>query len=152
MTAMNLIPQIASIVYNASTTLIRFLYVRSSLQVNVQEVYRRNQFTLMFVAIGEGINIINLTSAVYYRQALLGLSLENIQTDARAGSGLPLILYQACLDPWAVFSIPFYRVMPLNQIIVYLCDMVIISSNIFLYRFLKRQTSNNSGKSGLSDS
>ena len=75
MTAMNLIPQIASIVYNASTTLIRFLYVRSSLQVNVQEVYRRNQFTLMFIAIGEGINIINLTSAVYYRQALLGLSL-----------------------------------------------------------------------------
>ena len=72
MTAMNLIPQIASIVYNASTTLIRFLYVRSSLQVNVQEVYRRNQFTLMFIAIGEGINIINLTSAVYYRQALLG--------------------------------------------------------------------------------
>ena len=51
-----------------------------------------------------------------------------------AESGLPLILYQACLDPWAVFSIPFYLVMPLNQIIVYVCDAVIISSNMFLYR------------------
>ena len=63
-----------------------------------------------------------------------------------AESGLPLILYQACLDPWAVFSIPFYLVMPLNQIIVYVCDAVIISSNMFLYRFLKQHTSNNSGK------
>ena len=68
MTAMNLIPQIASLVYNASTTLIRFLYVRSSLQINIQEVYTRNQFTLMFIAIGEGINILNLTSAIYYRE------------------------------------------------------------------------------------
>ena len=66
MTAMNLIPQIASLMYNASTTLIRFLYVRSSLQTNIQEVYRRNQFTLMFVAMGEGTNIFNFVSAIYY--------------------------------------------------------------------------------------
>ena len=68
MTATHLIPQIASLVYNASTCLIRFLYVRSSLQVNIQEVYRRNQFTLMFILIGEGINVFNLVSALYYRK------------------------------------------------------------------------------------
>ena len=68
MTAMHLIPQIQSLVYNASTCLIRFLYVRSSLQVNIQEVYRRNQFTLMFILIGEGINVFNLVSALYYRK------------------------------------------------------------------------------------
>ena len=68
MTAVNLIPQISSLVYSASTTLIRFLYVRSSLQENIQEVYRRNQFTLLFVAIGEGINILNIISAIYYRE------------------------------------------------------------------------------------
>ena len=67
MTAVNLIPQIASLVYSASTSLIRFLYVRSSLQENIQEVYRRNQFTLSFVAIGEGITILNIISAIYYR-------------------------------------------------------------------------------------
>ena len=62
---------------------------------------------------------------------------------------LPLILYKACLDPWDDFAIPFYLVMPLNQLIVYICDSIIISSNLFLYRFLKQHTTNNSGKSGL---
>ena len=60
------------------------------------------------------------------------------------------MLYQACLDPWAVFSNPLYLVMPVNQLIVYACGALIISNNIFLYRFLKKQTSNNSGKSLLS--
>ena len=36
--------------------------------------------------------------------------------------------------------------MPLNQLIVYICDSIIISSNLFLYRFLKQHTTNNSGK------
>ena len=42
--------------------------------------------------------------------------------------------------------------MPLNQLIVYICDSIIISSNLFLYRFLKQHTTNNSGKAvALSD-
>ena len=57
---------------------------------------------------------------------------------------LPLILYRACLNPWDNWSIPFYKVMPLNQLIVYICDSIIISSNLFLYRFLKQHTTNNS--------
>ena len=68
MTAMHIIPQVQSLVYNASTCLIRFLYVRSSLQVNIQEVYKRNQFTLMFILICEGFNVFNLVSSLYYRE------------------------------------------------------------------------------------
>ena len=65
--------KVASLLYNANTSLIRFLYVRSSLQADVQEVYSRNQFTLTFVAIGEGLNIINLTSCIYYRKVYIGI-------------------------------------------------------------------------------
>ena len=36
--------------------------------------------------------------------------------------------------------------MPINQLIIYTIDVVIISSNIFLSRFLYQQTSNNSGQ------
>ena len=68
MTILKVTSEVASLIYNASTSLIRFLYVRSSLQSNVQEVYKRNQFTIMFVVIGEGINVINLLSAIYYRE------------------------------------------------------------------------------------
>ena len=149
MTAMHLIPQIQSLVYNASTCLIRFLYVRSSLQVNIQEVYRRNQFTLMFILIGEGINVFNLVSALYYRKIYLHNIHINETLPASSRPELPLILYKACLDPWDDFAIPFYLVMPLNQLIVYICDSIIISSNLFLYRFLKQHTTNNSGKSCL---
>ena len=67
MTILKVTSEVASLIYNASTSLIRFLYVRSSLQSNIQEVYKRNQFTIMFVVIGEGINVINLLSAIYYR-------------------------------------------------------------------------------------
>ena len=71
MTILKVTSEVASLIYNASTSLIRFLYVRSSLQSNIQEVYKRNQFTIMFVVIGEGINVINLLSAIYYRELSL---------------------------------------------------------------------------------
>ena len=138
--------KVASLLYNANTSLIRFLYVRSSLQADVQEVYSRNQFTLTFVAIGEGLNIINLTSCIYYRKVHTGILGFLILFIFRTKSSLPLILYQACLDPWEVFSIPFYLVMPINQLIIYTIDVVIISNNIFLSRFLYQQTSHNSGQ------
>ena len=70
MTATHLIPQIASLVYNASTCLIRFLYVRSSLQENIQRVLKRNSFTISFLALGVFFSIFNVAGG-------LGLILKN---------------------------------------------------------------------------
>ena len=95
-------------------------------------------------------------SSTWSLLSITGKYLQNIEITktlhALFRPELPLILYKACLDPWDDFAIPFYLVMPLNQLIVYICDSIIISSNLFLYRFLKQHTTNNSGKAvALSD-
>ena len=90
-------------------------------------------------------------SSTWSLLSITGKYLQNIQITktlpALRRPELPLILYKACLDPWDDFAIPLMRVMPLNQLVLYICDLVIICSNLFLYRFLKQNTINNSGKS-----
>ena len=93
MTAANLFPQIASLVYSASTSLIRFLYVRSSLQENIQEVYRRNQFTLLFVAIGEGINILNIICSSNNKKSEIFKILRNLNYAQKEICSKPIRLF-----------------------------------------------------------
>ena len=90
-------------------------------------------------------------SSTWSLLSITGKYLQNIQLYKTlpdiSRPDLPLILYKACLDPWDDFTAPLYRVFPFNQLIVYILDAIIISSNLFLYRFLNQQTTNNSGKS-----
>ena len=55
------------------------------------------------------------------------------------------LLYRACLDPFSEHSEPIYNVMIINQILLYLLDMMTILCNLFLYRFLSLQTEMNTG-------
>merc|ERR1712018_698514 len=59
--------QITSLMYGASSSFIRFLYVCSSLQRDVQSVYQRTQFTFTFIGICEAFNVMNILSAVALR-------------------------------------------------------------------------------------
>ena len=131
-----IIPQLASLSYNASASLIRFLYVNNSLKRNVQEVYRRNQFTFSFVFICESVNLINIFSFVYYRYK-----------KPNSTSKIPTIFYNACLDPYTVhfYKKIYNEVGVLNQFIIYICDFIIIGSNLFLFRFLWKHVSSNKG-------
>ena len=56
-----------------------------------------------------------------------------------------LLLYRACLDPLSEHSEPIYNVMIINQILLYVLDMMTIFCNLFLYRFLSLQTEMNTG-------
>ena len=86
---------------------------------------------MTFILICESINIINIISGVHLRYSK---------------SKLPTIFYNACLDPYTLnFSKSINEVMFFNQIIIYICDFTIIASNLFLYRFLKKQEKNNKG-------
>ena len=64
MTGMINVTVFACLMYNAFTALIRFLYVSSSLRKNVQDVYKRDEFVLCFICLGEGINIFNIVSII----------------------------------------------------------------------------------------
>ena len=54
----------ACLMYNAFTALIRFLYVSSSLRKEVQDVYKRDEFILFFICLGESINIFNIVTYI----------------------------------------------------------------------------------------
>ena len=75
------------------------------------------------------------------------ISFYILQKDKSGNAASPLLLYQTCLDPWKKdYVIPFYKIMPLNQILLHLSTASIIGFNIFLFKFLNKQTLNNVGK------
>ena len=55
------------------------------------------------------------------------------------------LIYQACYQPDQRFSVPFTNVMPLNALLLYTVDLIIIFGNLYLYRFLQLKTQKKKG-------
>ena len=87
MTGMLATTAIASLFYNTAASCIRYLYVRTSLQVHVQETIRRNQFIYKAMVLVESLNLFNLASVFLYQRGKTGSEKST------------LLLYHACLDP-----------------------------------------------------
>ena len=87
MTGMLATTAIASLFYNAAASCIRYLYVRTSLQLHVQETIRRNQFIYKAMVLVESLNLFNLASVFLYQRGKTGSEKST------------LLLYQTCLDP-----------------------------------------------------
>ena len=98
--------------------------------MNTQEVLKRDCFVVKSIVIGECISLLNFG----YYFCLMGHTSK---------AEYPMVLYNACLDPWSQFHTSISKVMPLNQIIVFLSTLVNFSSNLFLYRFLSNKTNKN---------
>ena len=123
--------QLNSLSYSAATAIIRYVYVRSSFQFNIQEVLKRNAFTLKAIFLVEFIGFINIYSLYMLRKEKSGVE------------RLPFLLYQTCLDPSSrqtVTSIPVVHV-----ILAQTADLCIICFNIYLYRYLNNQSRENTG-------
>ena len=75
--------------YSTAASLIRYMYVRSSLQIDVQEVIKKNQFIYKSIFLVESLNMFNYVSVFYHQYGKTG------------GDKSPILLYQSCLDPWA---------------------------------------------------
>ena len=58
---------------------------------------------------------------------------------------LPLLLYQACIQPLNFWSKSMFTVMPVNQTMIYLVEIVWISGNLYLCRFLRQNTNRRIG-------
>ena len=123
---------VGSVIYSSGTSLVRYLYVRSSLRTEVHDILKRDSFIISSIVVGECINLFNWGS--FYYQQLGNYGLEKS----------PLVLYHACLNPWGEFKVPLHTVMPLNHLIIIISFVINISCNIFLYRYLSDRTENNS--------
>ena len=128
-----------SLSYSAATAIIRYIHVKSSLQVNIQEVIKRNAFVFKSIFIVESIGCFHL------------YSLFMLQSGKKGVERLPFLVYQTCLDPQSNYThtigltqfkesphIQFWLIQAANGCIIYF--------NIYLYKYLDEQAKGNTGK------
>ena len=116
--------------YSAATAVIRYTYIRSSLQSDIQAVLKRNAFILKSIFIVEtlgGLNLIN-----FYLT----------QRGKRGAEKLDTISYQTCLDPFQS-SLPVnpMKVMPFTQLLMVLSAFCIVSFNLAISKHLNKISS-----------
>ena len=102
---------VGPIFYSCGTAVVRYLYVRSSFEVNIQEVLKRDSFIFKSLFIGECVNLFNLGSF-------------HFQPDDSDFGRSPLVLYQACLNPGKDHTFEVYKLMPWNQLIMIVSTIV----------------------------
>ena len=115
--------------YSAATAIIRYIYVKNSLKPEITEVMKKNSYKLKAILIVESMGLFNLCSIYFYQNGKIGKN------------RLPFLGYKACLDHLdSNFSMPFYKVLPVNQFLLWVTNFSIIAFNIFLYKYLDKQT------------
>ena len=125
---------LATIVYSAGTSTVRYLYIRSSFEINIERVLKRDSFILQSVVIGEGLNFLTLVS--HYMQP----------TSSDYGLS-PLLLYHACIKPEGNYTFPPYTVFPLMLIVIIGSACTNITCSFLLFRYLQNITENTIARS-----
>ena len=121
-----------SLFYSATSTIIRYIFVRTSLQPDIQEVLKRDAFVYKSIFVVESLGLYNLLTYIF------------IQRGQKGPDKSEILLYQSCLDPWnKSFSTPFFKVMSLNLLLVTIAAFCIIYFNFVLFTHLDNQSKNN---------
>ena len=55
----------------------------------------------------------------------------------------PLMLHQACLNPYSLYCLSMLKLMPMDQFLLYFYAIIMVYSNFYLYRFLRTQAETN---------
>ena len=124
-----------SLSYTAATAIIRYIYVKNSLKPEITEVMKKNSYKLKAILIVESMGLFNLCSMYSY------------QNGKKGKDRLPFLGYKTCLDHLdSNFSIPIYKVLPVNQFLLVATTSSIVAFNILLYKYLHKQTKENTGR------
>ena len=94
---------IGSAIYCAGTAVIRYIYIRTSLQQEVNEAYKRTKFLYLAISTGGILCIVHVGDFYHSQHGKHGLE------------RCPLMLYRACLEPASEYSLPLYKLLPLHQ-------------------------------------
>lgn len=140
MTAATAHVTVNSLFYSAAATIIRYIFIRSSYQPNIQEVLKRDAFVYKSMFIVESLGCYNL------------ITFFLLQRGKRGSEKCSVLLYQSCLDPWkSSFSTPFFKVMSSNLLLVFIAAFCIIFFNIKLYTHLDKNSRSNTALSTTTD-
>ena len=122
-----------SVFYSAATAMIRYFYIKTSLQTNIQAAIKRNAFMWKSVFTIESLGCYNLISFYLLYKHEKGTCAECYH-----------LLYQTCMDPWKTsYSSLLFKVMPINQLLLHAASWCIVGFNIILYKYLEMEARNN---------
>ena len=113
---------IAYTIYHTGGSLLRYWCVKASLRPEVAEVFMRKKTLALCLGIPQILLLMHL--------------LDALNTYITKG-GLPLLLYQACINPESDYSIPFHQLMPFQLIMMYIYVAIMVYTNVYLYIFLR---------------
>jgi hypothetical protein len=123
-----------AITYGTGTALIRYLYVISSFKDNIEKVMKRDHFVVKSILIGDSLNFLNAGSLY-------------LQMGTSEFGRSPMMVYQACMNPWNDHTIHVTKLHQWNHLILVILVTANFACNLFLYRFLENMTGNNSARS-----
>ena len=111
--------------------MIRYIYIKTSLQTNIQAAIKRNAFMWKSVFIIESLGCYNLVSFFF------------LQKEKRSPEYYPL-LYQSCLDPWKtshslllLYPLAFF----VSFSLPFSCISFCLTLSLYRYPFLKNANS-----------
>ena len=108
----------------------RCLYIRSSLQTEIQAGYRRKKFIYQIIFIPQFLILI------HFLKNLPLFFNERYKT-------APIMLVKACLDPHQMYHISIFNVLPFDQLMLFIYNFFCCYGNFSLYRFLQTHEKDN---------
>lgn len=122
MTSFLAFTSLGSRVYFSGGSVLRYWYVKSSLRPEVTAVAQSRKTLYTCLAIPQIFILLHLFDAVI---------VYNTKED------VPILLYQACLNPNSDFKVSFFTAMPFQVIMSYIYVSIGIYNNLYLYWFLR---------------
>ena len=131
-----------SLFYSAATAIIRYTYIRSSLQSNIQAAIKRSAFVFKTIFLLEALGCYNL------------ICFYLIQRGKNGSEKLASISYQTCLDPFQL-SVPENpmnpmilqanptRIMSFTQYFLHISIWCIIGFNLAIFKHLDKTSRSN---------
>ena len=108
----------------------RWLYIRSSLQNDIQAGYRRKKFIYQIIFIPQCLILIHF---------LKNLPLFHNERYKTA----PIMLVKACLDPYQMYHVSVFNVLPFDQLMLFIYNCLCCYGNFSLFRFLQTHEKDN---------
>ena len=112
----------------ACTTLLRALYICQSLNTSFQSFVKKSNLVVIMALVPQFLLSFHMLNSVRYFLQF---------------GDHPFLLYKACMDPFSFYDVLFTEVLFMDNLLLFIYDLVIVFGNLYLWRFLNGQTEKN---------
>ena len=116
---------VGSIIYMACTTLLRALYICQSLNTSFQSFVKKSNLVIIMALVPQFLLSFHMLNSIRYFLHY---------------GDHPFLLYKACMDPFSFYDVLFTEVLFMDNLLLFIYDLVIVLGNLYLWRFLNGQT------------